>query len=172
MAGQFLMADRQLREQGLAFQQRIAAIESKLRALGLRAWPGAVRSEKSVDTFVPSDLAANQVVCTITVPGGRWLVHAQGTIGTVAVDAASAQYIMTMYAWDPVTGDVLPDNTFDLPTAYLYLPENPNGNNQYTTFSVMSDVIADDPVILGMAVQGTAGRYYNVIKPRIRCLPV
>jgi hypothetical protein len=165
------MADRNLREQGHAFQQRFGSIESKQRAMALRAWPGAVRSEKSISTFVPSDLAANQVVSTLSIPSGRWLVHAQGTVGTTDIDTDSAQYIIGLYAWD-AEGNQYPDNTFDLPTAYLYLPANPTGEAQYSTVSIMGDVISDEVLTIGMAIQGTAARFYNFIRPRLRCLPV
>jgi hypothetical protein len=176
MDGEFLMADRQLRELGQAFQQRIGSLEAKQRALTLRAWPGAVRTEKSLPYFIPQDPAANSVITSIVIPAGRWLITASGSIGTTDVDAAPALYFLQLYAYDALTGEAFvttdPENNLDAPFSYLTLPANPAGAGQYVTMTMTGDLIAQESTKILMACQGTAGRMWNLLDPRIRCLPV
>jgi hypothetical protein len=166
------MADRLLREQAQAFQQRLSLIESRLRALGLRAWPGAVRSEQSLDSFTPTVYSTESQILSLSVPAGRWIVLASATIATSTVDAAGEAWTLSVAASDPVTGDALPVAAFDNPSAYLWLPPNDGSSTMYSSMTLTGDLRCDESALLTLAVADAGGRAFTVVKPRLRMLPV
>src|SRR6188768_734724 len=99
------MPDRNLRERDRAWQQRQASVEAKVRSLGLRAWPGAVRTAPPLDTFTPSTPAEYSQILSVTVPSGRWIIMATASAGPVSTFAADEVIVFSVFAYDQATSE-------------------------------------------------------------------
>lgn len=165
------MADRILRERDRALPARLAALETKVRALSLRTWQGAVRTAPYLDSFTPSDPSQSSVMVSLTVPAGRWIILATASVSPTGTLAANQQLVFTLLAYDKETNDVLPDASFDNPSAFTFFATGTVGP-VYRSVTLVNDLthVADAFVVFTCVDTGGSG--FIVVEPRLRMLPV
>ena len=166
------MAERLLREQSKALQQRLAKNDDKTRALGLRAWSGAVRTAvKFEGVFTPEDPAVASTVVSATVPAGRWLVYASATVGPVAAIVGAERIVFTCYAYDAASNAKLDAVAFDNPSSHVFFYDGISPPS-VVSMTIVNDLKADEAVIVALTVVAVAGSDFTVTDPRLRLLPV
>lgn len=166
------MSDRNLRERERALQQRLATSEGRIRALGLRAWPGAMRSAKGEYRI---DIAAGPptayVLTTVDIPAGRWYATGRASISSSTV-AAVPDIFALQIAVNSLVDGVLNLLDVDTTVAYTTMPATPAAEVQNQTLNAEGDIILDTPARVALAINDYFSRDFSVFSPRLRLLPV
>lgn len=166
-----LVADRVLREQDRALAQRLAALETKVRALSLRTWQGAVRSSPQLESVTPPSPTSYSVMVSVTVPAGRWIVLATAAAGPVGDLVNPEQIVFSVFAYDAETNEILSDDQFDNPSGYMYW-RGGDVPPSIQSVSLVNDVTYDADILVVFAAGNIGGAPFVVSEPRLRLLPV
>ena len=146
-----------------------------MRAMQLRAFPGAVRTA-AAETYVPISPSAYSPAVQATVTAGRWEVigHASFSVAPPVVwEAFGLQFGVT----DPSSGlDVASEMTvFDNPLMIATMTDpNTLHTGWVNMFSTCDLVNPLDRVTVSLLVAnaGGTGTAFTVTRPRLRLIPV
>lgn len=163
------MSDRVVREQARAMEQRLARSEANLRAMRLKAWPGAVRTEANFDDFTPDDPDVNAIILSFSIPSGRWVILASATYAPT-VPSAEARFTLSVDYVDTATGATVTNAASDLPPAYLYLPAATI--IPYSTLNVHGDLVAENAATVQLWSVSPTNTPHTIYLARLRALPV
>ena len=175
------MSERRLRETTAALPQRFNFSETRLRAIQLRAWPGAMRTG-ATDAYTPVAPAEWSAAVSVTIPSGRWLILGEGTMAFTVVDGAEHP-MMQFGATDADSGEPIGPDYFDTPTrawysstvtGYVEVPMSLSGD-----ISMAGDIETDPRrVIVSLLVKtdnnvppGSATAF-TVYHARLRLIPI
>jgi hypothetical protein len=165
------MSDRVVREQRLALEQRLAHTEGKLRAVALRAWPGAVRSDASFTSYVPETPSLLTPLVAFNIPAGRWI--ALGSVTFIPTPPyADSQFQIFLSVVDAVTGASPTNPLSDLPPCDVTFAASGAYPTPSQTGTIIGDVVADEAATVTLSSVSNSDTPYTASLARLRMMPV
>jgi hypothetical protein len=164
------MSDRRVREQRYALEQRLAHTESNLRAVRLRAWPGAVRTDATFTAFAPQVFNVLAPLITLNIPSGRWI--ALGSVTIIPTPPVESQYQIFLQVVDAATGIAPTHPLSDTPSSDIFFGLASSYPTPSQTATIIGDVIADAALTITLSSVSNSNNAYSVRDARLRMLPV
>lgn len=163
------MSERAVREQAKALEQRFARSEANQRAIRLKAYPGAVRTETSFTNFTPTSPSVNGIILSLNIPSGRWVLLA--TAVYLLAPSVEAQFTLAVTIVDTASGMVVTNPNTDVPETKLYMPQA-TGVFQQQTATMIGDLVADNAVTVQLWSRCDTATSHTIFNARLRLLPV
>lgn len=163
------MTDRNVREIERSLVQRLDRLEKRQRAMGLRAWPGAVRTAVDNSVVVPSAFDVWFESINMVVPSGRWIVFAECDLRPQTNTFPARYYLLGRVEATDADGNVLSLDC-DCPTRSWVATIDVSVEFPFT---VSADVRFDGGDIkISFLTRENTGLDYDLTYPRLKAIPV